>query len=213
MRQSSAPNPPSQSAEGSCALRLDLSSGSSTTSSIPLWTYIQKPFPVYNLTQVANVGGYHVEINVTNQGGGLTYIENLPPGQSRPFSGTQQLSLARCHDNNACYLEYERADNGWAAYDRPDGDLGKEYVLVPAGETKTFITDWKYEKRRGNAGTYYGSHLRRAKNNGVRPIRAQVRTSPVSESWETLKSGLPRSFRADLVKVQCTLTMDEIRAR
>ncbi len=84
---------------------------------------------------------------------------------------------------------------------------------MPAGGTQAFNTDWKYEKSRGNAGAYYGSHLRRAKNNGVRPIEVQVRTSPVSESWETLKSGQPRSFRADLIKVRCMLTMDELRAR
>jgi hypothetical protein len=172
--------------------------------SIPLWKYIQMPIAQYNLAQVANTGGHYVHITVANQEHGPSYLENLPAGQSRQFTGAKMLWFARCHDNNACYLEYERADNGWAAAGRPDGDLGKEYVLVPAGETKTFVTDWKYETKRGDGTTSYGSHLRRATNQGIRLIEVQVRTSPITESLVTLKSGFPTSFRADLMKVRCT---------
>ena len=103
-----------------------------------------------------------------------------------------------------CYLEYERADNGWAAHGRPDGDLGKEYIVLARGQWKAFVTNWANEKRRGSGTTFYGSHLRRATNQGTREIELRVRTSPATSQVETLRPGLPLSFRADLERVMCT---------
>ncbi len=40
-----------------------------------------------------------------------------------------------------CRLEYQRADNMWAALGRPDGALGTETLTLQPGETKVFTTD------------------------------------------------------------------------
>ena len=105
---------------------------------------------------------------------------------------------------DACYLEYERADNGWAGHGRPDGDLGKEYIVLAKGEYKAFDTGWANERRRASGTTYYGSHLRRATNQGTRMIELRLRTSPATTHVESLRPGLPLSFRADLARVWCT---------
>lgn len=61
-------------------------------------------------------------------------------------------------------LEYWRADNMWAAQGRPDGDLGKESLTIGIGQTRVFVTDWRYEKKRSDGTNDYGSHARRIRN-------------------------------------------------
>ena len=104
---------------------------------------------------------------------------------------------------DACYLEYERADNGWAAAGRPDGDLGREYIILAKGQYKNFNTNWANEKRRGTGMVSFGSHLRRATNQGVRLIEVYLQTSPATSHIESLKPGLAVPFRADLKQVRC----------
>lgn len=67
-------------------------------------------------------------------------------------------------------LDYWRADNMWAAAGRPDGPLGKESISLQVGNTRVFVTDWKYEKRRNDGTNYYGSHGRTLHNAGKVPI-------------------------------------------
>lgn len=67
-------------------------------------------------------------------------------------------------------LDYWRADNMWAAAGRPDGDLGREWIKLQTGQTRIFVTDWKYEKRRNDGTNYYGSHGRVLQNAGTVPI-------------------------------------------
>jgi hypothetical protein len=67
-------------------------------------------------------------------------------------------------------LDYWRADNMWAAAGRPDGDLGKESITLPVGQTRVFVTDWAYEKRRNDGTNFYGSHGRVLQNAGTVPI-------------------------------------------
>jgi hypothetical protein len=67
-------------------------------------------------------------------------------------------------------LKYWRADNMWAAAGRPDGDLGEESISLQPGQTRVFVTDWKYEKRRNDGTNYYGSHGRKLSNPGTVPI-------------------------------------------
>lgn len=77
-----------------------------------------------------------------------------------------------------CTLEYQRADNMWAASGRPDGALGTETLTLQAGETKIFTTDWKYEKQRNDGSNYYGSHVRVVRNAGKRPMTLVFRGKP-----------------------------------
>lgn len=67
-------------------------------------------------------------------------------------------------------LDYWRADNMWAAAGRPDGNLGQESISLKVGQTRVFVTDWKYEKRKNDGTNYYGSHGRVLRNGGQVPI-------------------------------------------
>lgn len=101
-----------------------------------------------------------------------------------------------------CAVEYQRADNMWAAFGRPDGGLGAETIRVEPGQTQAFYTDWRYEKLRNDGTRYYGSHLRIATNTGSRQVvlglRAQLSYSEVS-----LQPGQSQQFQLDLANVQC----------
>ena len=129
--------------------------------------------------------------------------------------------LARPLSAQSCTLEYQRADNMWAAFGRPDGQLGKETVAVAMGATKVLATDWKYEKKRNDGANYYGSHLRIATNRGTTPVQVvivsaaldlktmlnNVMTGSTALSWNsglvTLAPGGSRQFRSDLGEVRC----------
>src|SRR3954447_17695445 len=76
------------------------------------------------------------------------------------------LVPARTLTAQSCVLEYQRADNMWAAFGRPDGALGKETITLAPGASRVFVTDWKYEKPRNDGTNFYGSHLRVARNTG-----------------------------------------------
>lgn len=105
-----------------------------------------------------------------------------------------------------CTLEYQRADNMWAAAGRPDGNLGVETITIQPGQTKVFVTDWKYEKMRNDGTNYYGSHLRVATNPGQSPTRLNVRTAAsggTSTVWITLSPGMKQSLAVDLMEVNC----------
>ena len=120
-----------------------------------------------------------------------------------------------------CVLEYQRADNMWAAFGRPDGPLGIETISLKAGESRVFVTDWKYEKTRNDGTNFYGSHLRVATSKGSVPaIIEVVSASATVESmvgnvldmvqklaWNRArvgaKLGSSRQYRADLAAVRC----------
>ncbi len=74
-----------------------------------------------------------------------------------------------------CTLEYQRADNMWAALGRPDGALGKETLTLEPGQTRVLNTDWKYEKQRSDGTNYYGSHVRVVTNTGKRQMNLVFR--------------------------------------
>jgi hypothetical protein len=98
-------------------------------------------------------------------------------------------------------LDYWRADNAMAAAGRPDGNLGMETISLPMGQTKVFVTDWKYEKQRNDGTTYYGSHLRIAQNNGDQPVDVVVRLAG-KVTRIRLQRGERRNFQHDLAEVQ-----------
>jgi hypothetical protein len=120
-----------------------------------------------------------------------------------------------------CVLEYQRADNMWAAFGRPDGTLGTETISLKAGESRVFVTDWKYEKTRNDGTNFYGSHLRLATSKGRVPATVEVVSgSATVESmlgnildmvqklaWNRalvgMKLGSTRLYRSDLAVVRC----------
>ncbi|MBF5046194.1 hypothetical protein FGE12_27505 [Aggregicoccus sp. 17bor-14] len=116
-----------------------------------------------------------------------------------------------------CVLEYQRADTMWAAIGRPDGALGTETISLQPGQTKVFVTDWKYEKKRNDGTNYYGSHLRLATSRGPGAVRIVVVGNPISEvqgavmqalggpnkGQATLQPGVQAQFRHDLQEVSC----------
>ena len=121
----------------------------------------------------------------------------------------------------SCVLEYQRADNMWAAFGRPDGALGTETITLAPGTSRVFVTDWKYEKTRNDGTNYYGSHLRIATNKGQIPATVEVvsATSTVESmlgnflggaiklAWNRARVGMAQSstrqYRADLAVVSC----------
>jgi hypothetical protein len=121
----------------------------------------------------------------------------------------------------SCTLEYQRADNMWAAYGRPDGALGKEAIALSMGGTKVFATDWKYEKKRNDGTNFFGSHLRIATNTGTVPVQVVVVSGTLDVktmlnnvlsgtsqlSWNsalvTMAPGATRQFKSDLGEVRC----------
>lgn len=114
-----------------------------------------------------------------------------------------------------CRIEYQRADNMWAAPGRPDGPLGAETLTLKPGERKVFITDWKYEKQRNDGTNYYGSHVRILRNTGTLPVRLTMTGQDLKAGaiWQQvvgqrasgeLKPGqADTSLRADLQEVSC----------
>ena len=128
---------------------------------------------------------------------------------------------ARPMSAQGCTLEFQRADNMWAAFGRPDGPLGKETLTVPRGTTKVLATDWKYEKSRNDGTNYYGSHLRVATNTGSTPVQVlivsgaldfkamlnDIMADAIRMSWNsglvTIAPGAIRKFKSDLGEVRC----------
>ena len=124
------------------------------------------------------------------------------PGASPVASAAAGIVGAWRDNNKACTLEDQRADNMWAAEGRADGSLGIESITLLPGQTKVFITDWRYEKRRNDGTNHYGSHLRLARvpgDSGPTHFR-------LVNVWETqqLQPGSGwKSYRHDLQEVRC----------
>ena len=135
---------------------------------------------------------------------------------ARPAAAQDELQKNTGTNTNpqTCLLEYQRADNMWAGFGMPTGILGVESISMRAGDSKYFITDWKYEKTRNDGTTYYGSHLRVATNKGQRRVAIQVKTLDITGLISfvrtgtntyrvTLEPGTVTKFRADLMEVAC----------
>lgn len=108
-----------------------------------------------------------------------------------------------------CQVDYQRADNMWAAEGRPDGNLGVETVLLDRdgpGRARVFNTDWRYEKRRNDGVNYYGSHLRIAENKSAKSsvtLRIRSGGGALSEFAVVLRPGERKTYRHDLMSVTC----------
>lgn len=129
------------------------------------------------------------------------------------------MALAGTAAAEPCTLEYMRADNMWAAQGRPDGFLGTESITVQPGQTKVFVTDWKYEKQRNDGTNYYGSHVRIVRNVGkgsvklvfkgglagmtASALRAALEEKEKGRALGMLDPGKQLSVRHDLMEVSC----------
>jgi hypothetical protein len=117
-----------------------------------------------------------------------------------------------------CVLEYQRADNMWAAEGRPDGNLGKERITLQPGQKIDFDTDWKHEKQRNDGRHYYGSHTRVVSNAGAGPLYLSLRSASsgggtssmignvgnvMNAAINGLQRGQSRQIKADLVSASC----------
>lgn len=131
------------------------------------------------------------------------------------------LAPARTLAAQRCVLEYQRADNMWAAFGRPDGALGTEAITLAPGTSRVFVTDWKYERKRNDGTNFYGSHLRIATNKGQIPATVEVVSATITAegmlgnildgmtklAWNRARVGMTQSatrqYRADLAAVSC----------
>ena len=123
-----------------------------------------------------------------------------------------------------CKIEFQRADNMWAAPGRPDGQLGTETLTLKPGETKVFNTDWKYEKRRNDGTNFYGSHVRVMRNSGTLPVKLSMKGNQGQtgsgvagvigqEVLNQLEPGKgATALRADLQEVSCPAGSKEAKA-
>lgn len=128
-----------------------------------------------------------------------------------------------------CSIEYQRADNMFAAPGRPDGNLGKETLTLQPGQNQVFNTDWKYEKQRNDGRNYYGSHTRIVRNTGQRPVTLVFRGNPADLGRASAVGGLvinvigergtgelkpgasADNVRADLMEARCPPADKEAR--
>jgi hypothetical protein len=62
----------------------------------------------------------------------------------------------------------------WAAFGRPDGNLGTENIAVSGNHGRVFVTDWRYKKASNDGTNCYGSHLRVASNRGTTPVIIEI---------------------------------------
>ena len=65
-----------------------------------------------------------------------------------------------------------------------------------------FITDWTYEKQRNDGSSYFGSHLRVARNPAAGVLRLRIKPG-LSSTWIKLDPTKSMDFRADLMEVFC----------
>jgi hypothetical protein len=121
---------------------------------------------------------------------------------AKPAKSATVSPAAHGVTRDACVLQYQRADNMWAAFGRPDGNLGSETITVPASREQWFNTDWQYEKLRNDGVNYYGSHLRVATNIGAREVVLRIRT-PIWFGLVSLQPGQSQQFQHDLTMVRC----------
>jgi len=142
-----------------------------------------------------------------------------PAGGSAPVHGaTPTTSTPTTPAAASCKLDYQRADNMWAALGRPDGFLGVETILLGNGLTRVFATDWTYEKQRNDGVNYYGSHLRVANNPGTSVIQLRLKNPATAmfgsigaaaaarlgaAGWLIMKPGDSAQFKDDLMEVHC----------
>jgi hypothetical protein len=131
--------------------------------------------------------------NVTGSVGGLLGGSSTDPHQATPAPGATPAPATPPATLPSCKLDYQRADNMWAAAGRPDGNLGTESIAEAYGQTKVFITDWAYEKRVNDGNNYYGSHLRIATNTGAGVVALRL-NNPTAALFGGVTAGVAQKL-------------------
>jgi hypothetical protein len=103
---------------------------------------------------------------------------------------------------NECTLQYRRSDNGLAPPGIVFGSLGTETIRLDSGEAKSFNIDHDHERDRNAGGTFFGSHLRSARNVGTNSITIKIK-GPFGTREHTFLSGEDAIFQDDLMSVRC----------
>jgi hypothetical protein len=91
-----------------------------------------------------------------------------------------------------------------------------ETVSLEPGQSRIFLTDWKYEKLRNDGTNYYGSHGRRLKNSAAQVIDVKLSSLEgiLSSLLGALAAGAPTGYirlkpdqtvdiKADIQQVSC----------
>lgn len=154
----------------------------------------------------------------TTPGGTPNPPRTTTGGSTTPTTTTTGTPEAAEETVRPCVLEYQRADNMWAAIGRPDGNLGTERLTLQPGQRRAFVTDWAYEKTRNDGSNYYGSHTRIVTNAGATPIVVQFKGTAKKESSVgimtaqlqtdgsfTLDPGEVVELKADLLEASCDM--------
>lgn len=103
---------------------------------------------------------------------------------------------------NECKLQYRRSDNGFAPPGIVVGNLGTETIVLDSGERKTFNIDHRHERDKNRDGTFFGSHLRTAKNVGTNTITIKIK-GPFGIREHKFLTGEDAVFQDDLMSVEC----------
>ncbi|HEX2165695.1 MAG TPA: hypothetical protein VHG09_00535 [Longimicrobiales bacterium] len=158
-------------------------------------------------------------------GGTPRGTSGTPGGTANPPSTTTTTNpTPEPEPPRPCVLEYQRADNMWAAIGRPDGPLGTERLTLQRGQRRAFVTDWQYEKLRNDGSNYYGSHGRVVTNAGQTEITLTIKgvvrkgdlpgtlmgnVAGAGAVYDNkpflLAPGMTVQLKADLVEASCVL--------
>jgi hypothetical protein len=169
------------------------------------------PYPVDHLYLAAVGGSTHSQ--VIPVGATTLTLTGLKPGQhTYAIVGYYSLPGVGVVEGNAetaprftvrvphCVLLYKRARR--ATDLGPRGDTA-EVLLLAAGESRTFITDWDKGFRDGTDSERYGAHLRTAANGGTNLIELTLHSIVAPPSISFLRRGELNTYLDDLARVTC----------
>lgn len=119
-------------------------------------------------------------------------------------TGTMALaSAAPAQAENICKLDFRRADGMWGTVESSLTSLGWESITLSPGQSRAFVTDWRFEKTRNDGQTYYGSHGRFFQNSGSRVVKVSIKSTPVAVFTVYLDPKASRYLKGDIVEVAC----------
>ena len=103
-----------------------------------------------------------------------------------------------------CQISYYRADNMWGSKNDAYKSLGEESFRLNQGAVKDFVTDWKYEKKRNDGTTFYGSHARLLANHGNHSATFFLSQGPLlGPKQVVLPPNSSVEVRNDIISVVC----------
>lgn len=106
-----------------------------------------------------------------------------------------------------CIFEYQRADGMFADKGKPSPSLGKETLKVGTEKKIDFVTDWKFEKKKGSpSGPFYGSHARIISNKTASKtanVEVGLVMGPGVETVAYLGPNATEMVKGDIKYVKC----------